>query len=138
MNPESVMKFVDDYRVKAGKKLSNPYVFGLIALILAYRGKMGTISRTLLGVAGAVTLYQNYLEVSKKSETDSALDMITQYAKGMMEKDANTASGGINPALWSGGSVKESPLDSAYPMKDGDLELADGTDFPSSEDVANA
>ena len=104
INEQTVLNFVDNYRNKASQKLANPYVFGVLAVWLAYRGKMGTISRTLLGVAGAVTLYQNYKSIQSANENASALDMIADYA--------SKASNQTTPA---------------------ELELSDSTDFPPSE-----
>jgi hypothetical protein len=84
MNEQDLLNFVTDYRKRAASKFSNPYVFGVLALWYAYRGKLGSIERVLVGVAGAVTLYTNYQAISLAKKDAGVVDYLEKYAKGVV------------------------------------------------------
>lgn len=82
LNEDSILNFVDSYRGKTAKKISNPYVFGALAILYAYKGKLGKFERTILGIAGAVTIYSNYKEIEETKKADGILAFLESYATG--------------------------------------------------------
>jgi len=91
MNEQDILNFVSDYRKKTANKLANPYVFGVLALWYAYKGRLGTIERAMVGIAGAVTIYSNYKNMASTKAGAGVIDYLETYAKG--------AAGGQMPSI---------------------------------------
>lgn len=92
LDEKIVLDFVDSQRKKVASKIANPYVFGALALWYAYKGKLGKIERTLIGLSGAVTLYSNYKAIESSKKDAGILDMLTEYAVKASGEVANDMS----------------------------------------------
>jgi len=86
MDTAQIEAFLAKQRETYGKKLLNPYIFGVVALLYAYRGKLSKVERFILGAAGIVTVYQNYKTIKSNQENLTALDLVQKYVQGATEK----------------------------------------------------
>jgi hypothetical protein len=88
MDTAQIEQFFASQREKYGKKLLNPYIFGVVALFYAYRGKLSKVERFILGTAGAVTMYQNYQAIKQNKDDMTTLEVLQKYVENTQKDGA--------------------------------------------------
>lgn len=82
---EQIAEIVKKYRESFANKFANPYVFSIIGLIYAYRGKISNLERLLMGTAAGITLIM-LIRKQKESEPQKiALALYKDYESNLLK-----------------------------------------------------
>lgn len=77
----------EDLIKQTQNKFANPWVGAIFLTYIAYTGRLGTVSRILMGATGVALLYKNYQIVKYKNPNATLKDHIIAYSEGITNKE---------------------------------------------------
>lgn len=86
LTEEQFSNMLTTYRQSVANKFANPYLFSIIAMMYAYRGKISKPERILLAGASIATIVFMVRKKKEKDATSIALAMYDDYKANLLKQ----------------------------------------------------